>query len=120
MEVVLESSSGSIHTGSIQDICIDECRRTYLQISELLDYCLKHKGSHISPTLLTSIFENLQLTQQTYKALLMDYSEKSALAQLAAMSCEQVRKGISGYRGNEEIDQSVEALRNCADSCRQL
>lgn len=68
MEVVLESNSGSIHTGSIQDICIDECRRTYLQVSEVLDYCLKHKGSHVNPSLLTIIYENLLLTQQTYKA----------------------------------------------------
>lgn len=120
MEVVLESSSGSLHTGSIEDVCIEECRRNYLQVSELFDYCLKHKGSHINSHLLTLIMENLQLTQQTYRALLMGFSERSALAHMMAMSCDQVREGIIGYQGNVEIDQTVESLKNCADSCRQL
>jgi sorbitol-specific phosphotransferase system component IIA len=120
MEVVLESNSGSIQTGSIQDICIDECRRTYLQVSEVLDYCLRHKGSHVNPSLLTIIYENLLLTQQTYKALLMGYSQRSALAELTAMSCNLVREKLTGFQGNIEIDQTVEALKNCADSCRQL
>ncbi len=120
MEVVLESSSGSLHTGSIEDICIDECRRSYLQVSGMLDYCLRHKGSHNNPQLLTLIMENLHLTQQTYRSLLMGFSERSALAQMVAMSCDQVREGINGYQGNPDIDQTVEALKNCADSCRQL
>ena len=120
MEVVLESNSGSLHTGSIEDICIDECRRTFLQVSRLFEYCLSHKGSHINPHLLNRVMENIHLTQQTYRSLLMGFSERSALAHMTAMSCDQVREGIAGYQGNLEIDQTVESLKNCADSCRQL
>lgn len=50
----------------------------------------------------------------------MGYSQRSALAELTAMSCNLVREKLTNFQGNIEVDQTVEALKNCADSCRQL
>lgn len=120
MEIVLESASGSLSPDNLNDLCIRECRLAFAHGLEVLDECLLQKGKYVEKGLLSSLMECLQLVVITEKALLENYSQAMALCDLAALSCDNAREKLQRISPNKIIDQGIEALKNCADSCRQL
>lgn len=120
MEIVLESASGSLNTENLKDLCIRECRLAFAHGLEVLDECLLQKGRYIQKDLLSSLIECLQLVNLSEKALLENYTQAVALCDLAAMSCDGTREKLQRLETNTIIDQGIEALKNCADSFRQL
>jgi hypothetical protein len=120
VDIVLESASGSLSTENLNDLSIRECRLAFAHGLEVLDECLLQKGKYIQKDLLSSLIECLQLVNLSEKALLERYSQAVALCDLAAMACDGLREKLQRLESNLIIDQGIEALKNCADSCRQL
>ena len=106
------------HSNGIQQT-IEDCLDAYAVAKETVAYSLRRGGELAAGDLVVTLLTASDVCRATYEFLVIEAALRSSGCGFCAIVCDYAADRCERF-DDEQLKACAEAMRNCADSCRQL